>query len=178
MGRIGPFSPVKLVISTLAATTELLPRIRVALESAFGPVDYESRLLQFDYTEYYESEMGRGLSRIFYSIGPLFGPERLAELKLCTDALEKRFTVDGRRTVNLDPGILSLSRFILATTKDHAHRIPLKGGIYAEVTLLYHKKGFESLPWTYPDFRTAEYQEILFAIRALYQRQLSQTTEG
>ncbi|HUX12036.1 MAG TPA: DUF4416 family protein [Spirochaetia bacterium] len=175
MSKIVPFSPVKLVIPTLTAATEFLPRIRSELETAFGPIDYESRLLPFNYTEYYESEMGPDLRRIFYSIGPLFGPEQLADIKLRTDAIEKTFSVDSRRKVNLDPGVLSLSRFILATTKDHAHRIPLKGGIYAEVTLMYHKNGFEPLPWTYPDYRTPEYGEILSVIRGIYRRQLSPT---
>ncbi len=65
-------------------------------------------------------------------------------------AIEDAFREGGDRTLNLDPGLLSLSRFALATTKDGSHRIPLRDGIYAEVTLVYERGGFHPLPWTVP----------------------------
>ena len=52
----------------------------------------------------------------------------------------------SRRRVNIDRGFLSLSRLILATTKDNAHRIPLEKGIYGEITLLYQKQAFQEMP--------------------------------
>ena len=67
--------------------------------------------------------------------------------------------------MNLDPGLLSLGKLILASTKDNAQRIPLRDGIYAEVTLIYREKSYRPLPWTYPDYRSPEYLEILHALR-------------
>ena len=66
---------------------------------------------------------------------------------------------------------MSLPRFVLATTKENAHRIPLADGIFAEITLLYGKGGFQPLPWTYPDFRSEPTLSILNKIRALYKSQ-------
>ena len=37
-----------------------------------------------------------------------------------------------QRRVNLDAGYLCLAKLVLASTKDHAHRIYLRDGIYAE----------------------------------------------
>ena len=67
---------------------------------------------------------------------------------------------------------MALSRFTLATTKENAHRIPLSDGIYAEITLLYARGGFQPLEWTYPDFRSERYRALLSDIRALYKAQL------
>ena len=78
--------------------------------------------------------------------------------------------------MNLDPGLLSLPRFVLATTKESAHRIPLEEGIYAEITLLYEKGSFRPLAWTYPDFRSEGYIVLLNEIRLRYKSQLKPAT--
>ena len=49
---------------------------------------------------------------------------------------------------------------MLASTKDHAHRIYLGDGIYAEVTLAYRQRQWQPLEWTYPDYRRDDYQEF------------------
>jgi hypothetical protein len=76
--------------------------------------------------------------------------------------------------VNIDPGLLSLSRFILASSKDGSHRVPLCEGVFAEITLVYERGGYRALPWTYPDYRSSEYLDILAEIRKLYKAQLNE----
>jgi len=51
--------------------------------------------------------------------------------------------------------LLTLHNLVLATTRDYAHRVYVRDGIHAELTLLYRSGGRQSLPWTYPDCRTA-----------------------
>ena len=87
--------------------------------------------------------------------------------------MERRFSESGRRKVNIDPGLLNLSRFVLATSKDGSHRIPLADGVFAEVTLMYEKGGYRPLEWTYPDYRSGEYLRILGDIRKLYRAAIS-----
>ncbi len=116
--------------------------------------------------------MGTPILRFFLAFRELVDPSRLAAVKGESNTLEERWRRDGRRAVNLDPGLLALSRFVLATTKENAHRIPLSGGIYAEVTLLYARGGFRPLEWTYPDYRSPEYLAILNDIRTRYKEQL------
>ncbi|GAB4221569.1 MAG: DUF4416 family protein [Spirochaetales bacterium] len=172
MGRIGVFPPEKLVICTLLSEDALLPAVRRTLEQVLGPVDYSSSLLPFDFTRYYEEEMGPELWRCFFGMETLVDPGTLAQIKIQTNRMEESFAVEGKRRVNLDPGLLALSRFVLATTKENAHRIPLQDGIWAEITLLYTKKDFQPLPWTYPDYATRTYRDILLEIRSLYKEQL------
>lgn len=165
------FTPAKLIIPALFSADTSVEPVVEALEDAFGALDYRSDEILFTFTDYYTPEMGDGIRRIFFAVADLYDPSELATIKLTTDELEQRFASDGR-SVNLDPGMLTLGRLILASTKDNAQRIPLRDGVYAEITLLYRKGGFEALPWTYPDYRSASYHEVLREIRGRYKAQL------
>ena len=61
---------------------------------------------------------------------------------------------------------------MLASTKDHAHRIYHQLGIYEEITLRFHRKTFHTWEWTYPDYRTQVYIDILNHIRGIYMVQI------
>ncbi len=148
--------------------TGRLPEVMAALVERFGPVDLVSPWFAFDYTDYYTAEMGHPLSRRMASFVKTIDPADLAEVKHATHDLESRWARDGKRGVNIDPGYLAPSRFVLATGKDHAHRIYLAAGVYADLTLLYRKGGFVCLPWTYPDYAGSEIQAFLSRVRHRY----------
>ncbi len=172
MGEIKDFSKEKLVIGVLSTLPDSREELMRLLEDEFGSIDYQSPLMDFDFTNYYVPEMGNGIQRCFYAFETCVDPSLLYDIKIRTNRMEQRFSTGDKRKINLDPGLLSLDRFILATTKNNGHRIPLQKGIYAEVTLLFVNKKFEPLPWTYADFRSQEYQDILLEIRALYKKKL------
>ena len=85
-----------------------------------------------------------------------------------TNALETEFSVDQKRRVNIDPGYLVLERFVLATGKNFAHRIYLGRSIYADLTLVYRRGGFQTLPWTYPDYAAETMLKFLDQVRQKY----------
>ena len=173
MGQISGFTPWKLVIGIICAEEQLPGSLPGHLEAQFGAIDYRSPVLPFDFTDYYRPEMGFPLFRFFLSFRCLLAPERLAEIKIAANAIEEEYRrPEGGRLVNLDPGLLNASRFVLATTKDNSHRIPLEKGIYAELTLQFAKKDFQVLPWTYPDYATREYRGILRQIREIFYQTL------
>jgi len=172
MGEIHPFLPEKLIMGILVSRSEHLSRMEKLLTDEFGPVDYRSELFPFTFTGYYDREMGEGIRRRFLSFRRLVDPVSLAEIKLRTNQLEEHFLEKGNRKINLDPGLLSLGKLILASTKDNAQRIPLSRGIYGEITLMYRKKAYHPLPWTYPDYQSEKYHEILLHIRDIYTGQL------
>ncbi len=116
---------------------------------------------EFAWTDYYCPEMGLRIFRRYLVFVRLFDPSRLAGIKLETNRVETSLAMDGRRLVNLDPGMLGAGRFYLATTKDRAHRIPLSEGIYTELTLIFEKGQFRALPWTYPDWASQPVREML-----------------
>lgn len=180
MGIVKSFENYKLVIgllTVLADNSKGKDPIIDALTAEFGEIDYISPLLDFNFTSYYDEEMGNNIKRFFVSFKTLVKPESLASIKLITNRIEERFILmdsnfNHCRQVNIDPGILNNSRFILATTKDNVHRIPLVDGIYGEVTLIYKKGCFEELPWTYADYKSDEYKKILLKIRETYKEDL------
>ncbi len=160
---------VKLIIGLIIGNLEILDKVKNILTEHFGIIDYESNILNFDKTDYYEKEMGKNLNRKFFSFAKLILPDQLAAIKLYTNDLEKKFTCKkGNRKINIDPGYLSSGKLVLATTKNYQHRIYLTSGIYAEVTLRFKKKSFIPWEWTYPDYQTDEYIEVFNNIRKLY----------
>ncbi len=146
-----------------------IEEIKPELESHFGPVDYISKTLDFQkYTYYYNEEMGYGLVGKLISFERLIHPAQLPDVKLTTNEIEQRHTVEGKRRVNIDPGYIHHTQFVLASTKPWGNRIYLGKGIYAEVTLMYLRGKFVHFDYTYPNYREDEYKEELEKIRSLY----------
>lgn len=172
MGKTEKAEPAKLIIGMFSNKTNLFEKVKKILEEKFGPVDFVSEVLPFNKTNYYEKEMGKDLKRIFYSFQRLISPESLVEIKIFTNQIEEKFSEGGKRRVNIDPGYLTLSKLVLASTKDYSHRIYLKEGIYAEVTLRFEKGTFIPYEYTYPDYRTPEYLHIFNQIRQIYLNQV------
>ena len=112
--------------------------------------------------------MGKGLTRRFISFSKLIPIQDLYRIKLYTNRLEEKFSVAKHRQINIDPGYLDLAKLVLASTKDYAHRIFLRKGIFAEITLTYRQDSFSRNDWTYPDYCSKEYIEIFNQIRKLY----------
>lgn len=143
------------------------------IDRRFGPIDFLSEKFPFDFTTYYEKEMGKNLLRRMVGLGPLISPENLVKVKVWTDEEErKNLKAQGGRKVNIDPGYLAPAKFILATGKDYSHRIYLGEGIYGDLTLLFQNGKFTPLPWTYPDYGSNPLMEVLRLIRKRYLWQL------
>jgi len=138
------------------------------LKENFGKIEEASALFDFEYTDYYNGEMGDGIQRGFTLFKNLVKQGDLAEIKMITNKIEKKYSINNRRRVNLDPGILSSSRFVLATGKDAPHRIYLKNGIFADLTLVFQSGAFLSQPWTYPDYSDEKSLEFLSKCRKIY----------
>jgi len=164
--------PAKLILPMLANDSALFTLASERLCCIYGPVYYISNIVPFTHTTYYAPEFGTCLMRQFVSFVNLVDPGSLAEIKERTDALEMDFAVAGKRRINLDPGYLTLAKFVLATTKDQSHRIYLGKGIYAEVTCNYRRGAWQVNPWTYPDYQSPEYLKILADIRLILLHQL------
>ncbi len=172
MGKPEEPKPAKLVISIIAQNDELVHEVLEVLGERFGEVDFKGPPLPFDWTRYYEREMGPGLMRRFVSFTPLIGREELVEIKLWTNQVEALWSAEGRRRVNIDPGYITVHHLVLASTKEAPHRPHLGRGIFADLTLLYHHGGFRPLDWTYPDYASQEIRGLLEGIRKRYLEQL------
>jgi len=121
-----------------------------------------------------ETSLKKNILGHFSVIEKMIERDRLSELKIWTNKLEAKYgeRVDDFvfRKINLDPGILSLANLVLASTKDFSHRIYLRDGIFSEITLLYEKKMFKPLPWTYPDYTEPKVIDFLKGVRDTMKR--------
>lgn len=175
MARPRPFLPVKPVCGLIASAEEAFRAAEAGLVEMLGPIEWRSGSFAFAATDYYVPEMGPGLKRRFLSFAGLIGPERLAGLKLGSNALEERvqrLLGAPRRVVNIDPGYITRAALIMATAKDFSHRIPLTDGIYAHLELLFTRTGIRRLAWTYPDYDQEGYQTFFLAVRHGYLKEL------
>jgi hypothetical protein len=177
MGLVHLPKKVKLITGIISADTQLFQAIKKPLECSLkNRIDFESETLDFHHTEYYDEEMGHGLKRKFLSFKNPVNLEDIFRAKIKTNSLERRYLKNGNRAINIDPGYVDLSKLVLFSTKDYTHRIYLRQGIYAEVTLFYKDKTFNAWPWTYPDYMTKEYIEIFNRIRASFKKGASGKT--
>ena len=176
MATAREFQKCALVIGVLSTLEDKREEIIKKLEKEFGPIEAASPVLDFPYTDYYDSEMGKRPVRYLLLFENLVDPSDLADIKTKTNQIETTFADEnGNRRVNLDPGTLSLANFILATCKDRSHRIPLKDGIYGETTLIYQDHDFQVLPWTYADYRSDDVRAILRNFRDAYRKKLKKS---
>ena len=165
--------PVKLIIGMIARDTALFEKIQDILTRKFGKVDASSPVFEFNLTDYYHREFGTDLKRRFLSYERLVNPDSLAEIKQKTNSLEKRFLKKtGERRINLDPGYVTLSKLVLASTKNYSHRIYAAKGIFQEITLYFQNNTFQPGRWTYPDYRRENHIHFFNTVREKYRQQV------
>lgn len=171
MGSAKKPNNVKLIIGLIFKEETFFQQTREILERRFGRIDFQSQELDFTHTRFYEREFGSELKRRFLSFKKLIPPHHLDRIKLITNKIEKKLSRNSRRTINIDPGYLTEAKLVLATTKDYKHRIYLNKGIYAEITLFFQDKTFQSWDWTYPDYKSDAYIAVFNRIREIYAQQ-------
>jgi hypothetical protein len=160
--------PAKLVIGFFLKEKNLVVPVVKALVDKFGPVDIVSPWFPFNFTTYYEAEMGAPLFRRMLAFETMIKQSALSDIKLTTNDLELEYSKNSKRMINLDPGYMLRERFVLATGKNYSHRIYIGKRIYADLTLIYTKGRFRKLPWTYPDYAEQNMLTYLERVRNKY----------
>ncbi len=159
MGSIRTDYQAKLVMATFSRYSDQLAWLQEQASSRFGKISHVSPPFAFDDTRYYETDMGQGLQKMFLLFDGWFDATQLAAVKIETNAWEESVANSGRfpeaRPLNIDPGYLTATKLVLASTKERAHRIFLQQGIFAEVTMKY-VGGWQFYPWTYSDYQRPE----------------------
>ncbi len=180
MRKISFPKPAKLIISMFTSDKCLFSLYKEELIKRFGEVDMESNNQSFNFTDYYEEEFGENLMQKLFSFSTLIRQDELAEIKIITNGLEKNIKNENiknnmacnKRKINLDPGYITLNKYILASTKNGPSRIYLSQGIYAEITLRFINKSFVPCEYTYPNYKTNGYINFLNSVRQKYKLQL------
>src|SRR4030066_2110818 len=172
MGKVRPAEPVLLFMGTLYSDAGIFNYSKEIIEKNFGDILLMSPSIKWDHSSYYKDELGWPLFRQFIFLKNLIDPGMLAQIKLKTNEIEDALSSKGKRCINLDPGYLTLSKIVLASTKNYAHRIYLGKGIYAEVTLIYKGGTYKPYLYTYRDYQDKTYIDIFMNARAILKKML------
>jgi hypothetical protein len=158
MGKVKETLPAALIAGITFREEPPLHKGLDILREEFGALEMESPVFDFSMTEYYTKEMGKNLRKQFFCFNRPLELEMLPQIKLRTNEIESQFALgeyeNAARRINIDPGYVTLSKLVLATTKDYSHRIYIGKGIYAETTLRFLAGTFTSFDITYPDYQT------------------------
>jgi hypothetical protein len=129
----------------------------------FGEIEISGFEYNFGkFTPYYEKEMGKNIVKKIIIFKKKIRRGDLASVKMLTAEIEKKYAVNGKRRVNIDPGYLSDSELTLASFK--------KGTNYKEQAsekvwlhkVLEFKDGKVITFWhTFPDYKSREVREII-----------------
>ena len=167
MADVRPAPIVTPIVTMLASSGGHFDAARGALEALLGPIEVTSNDFPFNKTDYYRDTMGPGLLRRFYVFERLADPAALPDWKNAAHQIEAslRLTLAPSgtppRPINIDPGYIHGSKLVLASTKDHCHRVYLRDGIYAEITMNFRGDDWESHRCTFPDFKHGTYDAFL-----------------
>jgi hypothetical protein len=169
MGRTAAVRPVLVVVGAFSRHDAALAWAKEKCEQRFGPIGLMSERFAFTETNYYDQTMGQGLLMQFAAFERLADPAELPDWKTETNGWEDEYAKlaahEEERPLNLDPGYLTEAKLVLASTKDHHHRIYLRDGVYAEATLVFQSGQWRARDWTYPNYRRADYQEFFTRCR-------------
>ncbi len=175
MGKLRAYPPVKFFTAITLNSGPLLLQVEEKLQALLSDIDVTSQSYNFDvFTRYYESEMGKGLSKKLVSFSRLMPAEILPDIKIATNLLETDHLQKGGRQVNIDPGYITAAKMVLATTKDYDNRLYLGRGIFGDVHFRFRKGQFQAMEWTYPDYRQPEVMEFFEHLRKRYMSQLKE----
>ena len=163
-----PEPRVKLIAGVLYSTDEWFDWTWDELKSLWGEPESVSDAVPFTTTDYYRN-IAPHLFRRFISFHGLFNPGELPDRKRDSGTVEMKSRTP--RAVNIDPGYIDGARLVLASTKDHAHRIYLRDGIFAEVTMRYRFGKWVAFDYTFPDFASGVYDEFLTNVRRSWLRE-------
>jgi len=144
MAKVFEPERIKILFGLLYPNPDWLRKIQAAIEERWGRIDLRSEPFSFRYTDYYAQEMGTALLRSWCTIEQLTTPDRLADLKTWSNAIEDQWSTQGKRIVNIDPGYLSLPKLVLASAKDFGSSAARAGA--AETTRTSARKAKRNKP--------------------------------
>jgi hypothetical protein len=172
MGKVRAAESVLLFVGTLYSDAGIFDYSKEIIEKNFGGILLTSPSIKWNHSSYYKDELGWPLFRQFIFLKDLIDPGILADIKLKTNEIEDALSSKGKRCINLDPGYLTLSKIVLASTKNYAHRIYLGRGIYAEVTLIYKDNVYTPHLFTYKDYQDKTYIDTFMNVREMLKKRL------
>jgi hypothetical protein len=161
-----------LFVASLFSQRQVFGSAVSKLQDLFGPIYYESPQMPWNFSTYYDDELGTPLYRHFMFFEAIVDPVLLVDAKHAVGKIEKELSKNGKRQINLDPGYMTLAKVVLSSGKNYSHRIYLGRGVFSELELFYQDGRFNPLPYTYFDYREDIFLAHFRKARALLKTRL------
>lgn len=165
MGEIKESGYAKLVVGITYSDDIVLQETIGILKERFSEIEDKSDVFDFNFTTYYEQEMGKNLKKIFVSFGEPILKDSLSEVKIFTNNIEEALMVNRNRRANVDPSYMTDKMLVIASTKESGHRIAVGNGIYAEVALVFVNGKWMDFFFTYADYKDDLNKEFFGKVR-------------
>ena len=163
-------TPVKYFVAILTSNIGLLSDVLKRLSKYFGEADHIGSWFDFNWTNFYEPEMGPNLKRCLVSFREPRPSQLLAKAKKWTAKVENKFRIGGKRRVNIDAGYIDHCKLVLSSGKFGGHKIALTDECFADMLMDYQKGKWVPFAWCFPDFRSGIYDDDLEEMRRLLKK--------
>ncbi|RKX30071.1 MAG: hypothetical protein DRP47_00075 [Candidatus Zixiibacteriota bacterium] len=169
MVRIQKPPPGRLVVSIIYSSIDALADSLRVIEHKFSKVECETIEIPCSSQERYREEMGDNLQRRFFSFEQPVACDTLPMIKATCYKIETMFSDCVRdyyfRTVNIDPGILTPDKLVMASHREYNYRLYLGSGVFAQIELIHSQGQFKRLPWTNLDYCHDEAMDLFYRVR-------------
>lgn len=174
MGQIVEPTKVKLIVALLWNDRIKIDEVCNRLEKEWGTIDARSTEYDFVHTGYYKDEFGERLRKQFVSFEKLVDINLMPDIKIRGNEMEDGFLQGKNRAVNIDPGYIANAKLVMPTTKNLPHRVYIGNKIYADLQLIYKKPSFQTILWTFADYKEPFNLEFFNRVRERYMVQLAE----
>ena len=153
---IHPPSKGRMFLALLYNSNISLEQIKGIIRKEFGEIEDSFAPKLNSLVSYYKKEMGENLERQYLLIKGEFDRSDLVKIKKKTMQIEVKHSLDNKRVVNIDPGLILLEQSLLISTKPYSHRVFISDNLYIELNHIFEKGEYRPLSWTYPDYKESE----------------------
>lgn len=154
-----------MLIAVMYSKKEVYSKAVSLLKEKFGEIIIESKPYDFNFTDYYEKEMGKNLVKRFIVFKKKVNKKELAEIRKITGEIEDKFRVNGKRQINLDPGYISSKEVVLASVKKKDFKEELGDGVFAHKIYSFENNKIKTFFHTFPDYKVKENIKFFLNIR-------------
>jgi hypothetical protein len=169
LGELKPYHKAVRFLAVFSRHQSHLDWCWERVRQVWGELISISAPFAFAESEYYRPTMGGQLVKQFAVLDRSYDPAMLATDKLLTNRWEEEvklaLVADEPRPLNIDPGYMTLTKLVLASTKNREHRVYLRDSVYAEVTLGFRDQRWQPMPWTYPDYQRNDFLDYFLEAR-------------
>ena len=143
-----------LLFALMYQDNDILEKTINELKNRFGKIKTKSQEYDFDFTDYYEEEFGISLKKTITIFNKKINKKDLVDIKVLSNNIEKRYSENNKRKINIDPGFVNKTGVFLASFKKKDFKENLGSGVYCHKVLEFNGNEIKTFFQTFPDFKS------------------------